>query len=110
MVSGRHFSELSHGRCDDSEDFMKSLGDIDAGRNIYQAGCSGCHGVQGDGGIASALTVGKGESCHSCQEHAWLSKRIQEDMPPEGYCDAQCAKDVAAFIQWQFIKPLESAH
>ncbi len=36
--------------------FLKDTGRIKAGREIYQAKCSACHGAQGQGGIGPNLT------------------------------------------------------
>ena len=88
--------------CENSSDFVTSHGDIDSGRATYSGACAGCHGSQGEGGIASSLCVGDDCSCQDCNSHDSLARRIEEDMPPEGYCDPQCAANVAAFIEAEF--------
>jgi hypothetical protein len=90
------------GSCENSSDFVTSHGDIDSGRATYSSACAGCHGSKGEGGIASSLCVGDECSGQDCTSHDSLAKRIEEDMPPEGYCDPQCAADVAAFIEAEF--------
>lgn len=91
--------------CEDASSFVEAQGDADAGRAVYLGACAGCHGGRGEGGIASALRTGREGTCGTCGAHVTLAKRIEEDMPPEGYCDPRCAADVAAFILWEFGGP-----
>ena len=91
-------------RCELPSDFVPVQGDIDAGRRIYKGSCAGCHGTRGQGGIASALCAGSSCGCLDCTDHTTLAARVMEDMPPEGYCDAECAAHVSAFIMHEFTE------
>ena len=94
-------------RCELPSDFVPVQGDIDAGRRIYKGSCAGCHGAQGQGGIASPLCAGSHCGCLDCTNHDTLATRVMEDMPPEGYCDEECAAHVSAFIMHQFVEDQE---
>jgi hypothetical protein len=91
--------------CQSPSDFQPVAGDIDEGRRIYKHSCAVCHGDKGEGGIGSVLCFGANCSCTSCSDHNTLAARIEKDMPPEGYCDARCAADVAAFVAHELTVP-----
>ena len=93
------------GACEAPGDFMPVDGDIDEGRRIYKESCASCHGEAGKGGVGPALCFGASCSCKDCATHATLAASIEEDMPPEGYCDARCSANVAAFILHAFALP-----
>jgi mono/diheme cytochrome c family protein len=84
--------------CAAPADFEPAEGDIDEGRRIYASSCASCHGAAGEGSIGPRLCAGPGCPCVDCVDHATLARRTEEDMPPEGHCNARCAADVAAFI------------
>ncbi len=86
--------------CSSPGDFEPVQGDIDAGRRIYARACGGCHGGEGEGGIGPPVCVDCG--CSDCESHEILAARTEDDMPPEGYCDPECAADVAAYILFAF--------
>ena len=86
--------------CASADDFEAVQGDVDAGRRIYARACGGCHGWEGEGGIGPPVCVDCG--CSDCASHEILAARTEDDMPPEGYCDPECAADVAAFILYAF--------
>jgi hypothetical protein len=93
------------GSCELPSDFVPVGGDIDEGRRIYKESCAACHGEQGKGGVGTELCFGTGCSCKDCGDHATLAASIEKDMPPEGYCDARCSANVAAFILHEFASP-----
>jgi mono/diheme cytochrome c family protein len=84
--------------CASPADFEAAAGDVDEGRRIYASSCASCHGAAGEGNIGPRLCSGPGCPCVDCVDHATLARRTEQDMPPEGHCNAQCAADVAAFI------------
>lgn len=68
------------------------------GQALFAEKCQHCHGASGAGGYGPALT--SAATCPPCQEFTMLWKRIDEFMPlrnPEA-CDAQCSRDIAAWI------------
>lgn len=93
------------GSCELPSDFVPVDGDIDEGRRIYKESCASCHGEQGKGGAGPPVCFGAGCACKDCTDHATLTASIEKDMPPEGYCDARCSANVAAFILHAFGLP-----
>jgi hypothetical protein len=89
--------------CGGPGDFSVIYGDVDAGRRTYANSCASCHGAAGvENDIGGPLCYGAECECRACTDHDTLATRIEEDMPPEGYCDPTCAANVAAFILTEF--------
>ena len=72
--------------------------DLARGRTQFVEKCQGCHGESGRGGYGPALT--DTGTCPPCAEFTRLWQRIDEFMPfrNPAACDAQCARDIAAWI------------
>lgn len=67
------------------------------GQQIYQAQCAACHGLEGEGDIASALDIQR--------DVGPLVSYITDSMPKSNpsACDQQCAEDVATFIETLWV-------
>lgn len=91
--------------CIAADHFVEAGGDVDAGRRVYISSCASCHGVEGEGGIAPPVCSGPGCVCVDCVDQETLATRIEADMPPEGYCDPDCAANTAAWILYGFVVP-----
>ncbi|MGN0921951.1 MAG: c-type cytochrome [Cellvibrio sp.] len=74
--------------------------DVARGKSLYEASCSGCHGTQGDGGVAVDPTKELYRYSLSDQQQA-LEDYISDWMPSPGakLCTDECARNIAAYIR-----------
>lgn len=74
--------------------------DVTRGKSLYDASCSGCHGKQGDGGIAVDPTKELYRYSTSDQQQT-LEDYISDWMPSPGakLCTGDCARNIAAYIR-----------
>lgn len=88
----------------DSEDaypndpYRYLLGDVDAGKDIWAASCSGCHGEFVNSGLAPNMNVDPANLMKTTEQQ--LVIYIEENMPfgSEDTCTGQCAADVAEYV------------
>ncbi|NRA66819.1 MAG: DUF1588 domain-containing protein [Pseudobacteriovorax sp.] len=73
------------------------------GAKLFAEQCASCHGLNGEGGIASKLNDQK--SCLTCGSTESLVEKIASTMPPSNpqICDKDCATAIAAFMEEEFF-------
>lgn len=78
----------------------QGAGDLAQGKKLYEESCSGCHGVDGSGGVS--IDPSKQSYQYSTADYAQpLADYIRDWMPSPGaqICVDECARDVAAYIR-----------
>jgi cytochrome c5 len=78
-----------------ADDAVTFSGNPDNGKTLYTSICATCHGSTGKGGRGPSLN-----QCSVCGKETDLMSKIETFMPPTNptSCDADCAKDVAAYV------------